>query len=219
VPVAAVAQGDDPSLAHREHAVDAVSPTSAEMGVNPWRPHADHDQLAVAGDLLELGPQAVLGPVPQHTLVPSTRRYGSRWAAASWMASRSTPSSSAHRSSGAAIGRDGVGSWASQAGMPGRVDEQVFEEQQDESSEHPVHDIDIRRQSDAAIPHVPSSFGEEFSSDSSGALRAAAARPSSVAEPRTAGAPQPQHLPAARPHRPVDALLASVSGGWGEQER
>jgi hypothetical protein len=34
-----------------------------------------------------------------------------------------------------------------------------------------------------------------------------------------AGASTPQRLPAARPHRPVDALLASVSGGWGEQER
>ena len=36
---------------------------------------------------------------------------------------------------------------------------------------------------------------------------------------RTAGAPASQRLPVARPHRPVDALLASVSGGWGEQER
>ena len=32
-------------------------------------------------------------------------------------------------------------------------------------------------------------------------------------------APAPQRLPAARPHRPVDAPLAGVSGGWGEQER
>jgi hypothetical protein len=46
--------------------------------------------------------------------------------------------------------------------MPGRVDEQVFEEQRDESGEHHVHDIDMRRQSDTAIPHVPVSFGEEF---------------------------------------------------------
>jgi hypothetical protein len=38
---------------------------------------------------------------------------------------------------------------------------------------------------------------------SSGALRAAAARPSSVAEPRTAGAPASQRFPAARPHRPL----------------
>jgi hypothetical protein len=103
--------------------------------------------------------------------------------------------------------------------MPGRVDEQVFEEQQDESGEHPVHDIDIRRQSDAAIPHVPSSFGEEFSSDSSGALRAAAARPSSVAEPRTAGAPATATLAGCTASPARDALLASVSGGWGEQER
>src|SRR5215211_3343084 len=66
--VAAVAQGNDPSLANGEHAVGAVIPTSAEMGVDPWRPHTDHDQLAVAGDLLEFGPQAVLGPVPQHLL-------------------------------------------------------------------------------------------------------------------------------------------------------
>ena len=53
----------------------------------------------------------------------------------------------------------------------------------------------------------------------SGALRAAAARPSSAAEPGTADASASQRLPAARPHWPVDALLASVSGGWGEQER
>jgi hypothetical protein len=125
LPVAAVAQGDDPSLAHREHAVGAVIPTSAEMGVNPWRPHAD-----------------------------------------------------------------------------------------------PVHDIDIRRQSDTAIPHVPSSFGEEFSSDSSGALRAAAARPSSSAEPRTAGASASQRN---------TCRLHGLTGQWthfsracrrmGEQER
>jgi hypothetical protein len=85
--------------------------------------------------------------------------------------------------------------------------------------EHPVHDIDIRRQSDTAIPHVPSSFGEEFSSDSSGDRgRPRSGRPQG-AEPRSAGASASQRLPAARPHRPVDALLASVSGGWGEQER
>jgi hypothetical protein len=36
------------------------------VGVDPWGPHADHDPLAGAGDLLELGPQPVLGPVPQH---------------------------------------------------------------------------------------------------------------------------------------------------------
>jgi hypothetical protein len=42
--------------------------------------------------------------------------------------------------------------------MPGRVDEQVFD-QRDEPGEHHVHDIDIRRQSDTAIPHVPLSFG------------------------------------------------------------
>jgi hypothetical protein len=66
--VAAVAQGNDPPLAHREHAVGPVIPTPAVVGVNPWRPHADHDQLAGAGDLLKLGPQAVLGPVPQHLL-------------------------------------------------------------------------------------------------------------------------------------------------------
>jgi len=47
----------------------------------------------------------------------------------------------------------------------------------------------------------------------SGALRAAAPRPSSAAEPRTAGAPASQQLPTARSHWPVDALLASVSGG------
>jgi hypothetical protein len=41
----------------------------------------------------------------------------------------------------------------------------------------------------------------------SGALQAAAARPSSVAEPRTAGASASQRLPAARPRRRVDALL------------
>jgi len=44
-----------------------------------------------------------------------------------------------------------------------------------------------------------------FRTSSSGVLRAAAARPSSAAGPRTAGAPALQRLPAARPHRPVDA--------------
>src|SRR6266545_15356 len=68
LPIAAVAQGDDPSVAYREHAVGAVVPAPAVLGVDPWRPHADHDQLAAAGDLLQLGPQAVLGPVPQHLL-------------------------------------------------------------------------------------------------------------------------------------------------------
>ena len=53
LPVAAVAQGNDPPLAHREHAVGAVIPTPAVVGVNPWRPHADHDLLAVA-EMLEV---------------------------------------------------------------------------------------------------------------------------------------------------------------------
>jgi hypothetical protein len=39
LPIAAVAQGNDPSIAHREHAVGAVIPTPAEVGVHPWRPH------------------------------------------------------------------------------------------------------------------------------------------------------------------------------------
>jgi len=64
-------------------------------------------------------------------------------------------------SSGAAIGRVRVGSWASQAGMSARVDEQVFEEQRDESGQQLVRDIDVRRHSATAIPHAPVSFGEE----------------------------------------------------------
>jgi hypothetical protein len=43
-------------------------------------------------------------------LVPSARRYGSTFVAASRMVARSTPSSSAQRSSGAAIGRPTSGS-------------------------------------------------------------------------------------------------------------
>jgi hypothetical protein len=45
-------------------------------------------------------------------------------------------------------GGDGAGqggSRASEAGMPGSLEEHVFEEQRDESGEQPVHDIDIRR--------------------------------------------------------------------------
>jgi hypothetical protein len=57
------------------------------------------------------------------------------------MASRSTPSSSAQRSRGAAIGRLKVGSWASHASMPGSLDEHVFEQQWDEAGEHPGHDV------------------------------------------------------------------------------
>jgi hypothetical protein len=63
LPVAAVAQGDDPSLAHREHAVGAVVPKPVVVDVHPWRAHAYDDQLTAAGDLVELGPEAVLGPV------------------------------------------------------------------------------------------------------------------------------------------------------------
>jgi hypothetical protein len=37
------------------------------------------------------------------------------------------------------------------------------------------------------------------------------ARPSSVAEPRTAGAPASLSFPAARPHRPADALLPGAT--------
>jgi hypothetical protein len=55
-----VAQGDDPSPTHREHAVSTIVPAPAMVDVDPWGPHADHDQLAAAGDLLKLGPQAVL---------------------------------------------------------------------------------------------------------------------------------------------------------------
>jgi len=49
----------------------------------------------------------------------------------------------AHRSSEAAIGRVRVGSWASQAGMPGRVNEQVFGHQWGESGEQHGHDIEF----------------------------------------------------------------------------
>jgi transposase len=63
LPIAAVAQGNDPSLAHREHTVGAVASTPTVMGVDPWRPHTHHDQLTAADDLLQLGPQAMLGPV------------------------------------------------------------------------------------------------------------------------------------------------------------
>jgi hypothetical protein len=54
-----------------------------------------------------------------------------------------------------------------------------------------------------------------FSTISSGALRAAAARPSSVAESRTAGAPAPQRFPAARPPRPADALVEPLGAAGG----
>lgn len=68
LPVAAVAQGNHSPAADREDAVGAVVPTSAEVGVDPWGPHAHHDQLAAADDLLQLGPQAMLGPASQQLL-------------------------------------------------------------------------------------------------------------------------------------------------------
>ena len=44
--IAAVAQGNDPSLAHREHAVGTTVPAPAVVGFDPGGPYADHDQLA-----------------------------------------------------------------------------------------------------------------------------------------------------------------------------
>jgi hypothetical protein len=64
LPIAAVAQGDDPPVAHGEHAVGAVVPASAVVGIDLGIPHADHDQFAVGGDLVEFGPQVMLGPDP-----------------------------------------------------------------------------------------------------------------------------------------------------------
>src|SRR5512132_4654083 len=68
LPIAAVAQGNDPAIAHREHAVGAVTPTPGDVGVHPWRPHAHHHQLTATSYLLQLGPQTMPGPAPQHLL-------------------------------------------------------------------------------------------------------------------------------------------------------
>jgi hypothetical protein len=59
---------NDPPPAHREHAVGAVVSEPAVVGAHSWRAHAHHHQLATAGDLVKLGPYAMLGPMPQHLL-------------------------------------------------------------------------------------------------------------------------------------------------------
>jgi hypothetical protein len=64
LPIAAVAQGDDPPLAHGEHAIGAVVPASAVIGIDLGIPHADHGEFAVGGDLVEFGPQVMLGSDP-----------------------------------------------------------------------------------------------------------------------------------------------------------
>jgi len=103
----------------------------------PWSPAGD---VAAADPTIGAGPQASLELHQAPDLGPVDPNIGlNTWAAALWMAARSTPSSSAHCCSGAAIGWFRVGS---QAGMPGGVNEQVFEQQWDEPGEHHGPDID-----------------------------------------------------------------------------
>jgi hypothetical protein len=68
---------------------------------------------------------------------------------------------------GAAMGRVRVGSWASQAGMPGSLDEHMFEQQWDEAGEqaaalalHPLQVSDIHGHANHAGDLAPRSASE-----------------------------------------------------------
>ena len=64
LPIAAVAQVTIRPSRTGEHAVGAVVPASAVIGIDLGIPHADHGEFAVGGDLVEFGPQVMLGSDP-----------------------------------------------------------------------------------------------------------------------------------------------------------
>ena len=86
----------------------ARSPARCGLCVGGWDPSTV--QVAAPPSAVGLGPELSLKLHQASDPGASARMYGSTLAAASWTLARSTPSSCAHRSSGAAIGRPRPGS-------------------------------------------------------------------------------------------------------------